>query len=202
MHRPIVGSLKPVRTIAPSGTPVSLEEIKAHCRVDGTDSDTVLTGLLNAAVSHLDGYSGILGRCMVEQSWRVDLADWPTGGLIRLPFPDVTAITSVKYFDADNVERTVDSASYQRVEDALGSLVRLVDDYSTPSVYDDRLDAVQVTFVAGFGNAAAVPAALKVAIMLLVSHWNENREAVVAGGVSELPFAVNALVSPFRRVGV
>lgn len=201
MHRPIVGSLRPVRTVAPSATPVSLSEVKAHCRVDDSDSDTVLTALLNAAVDHLDGYSGILGRCMVEQSWRIDLADWPAGGLIRLPFPDVSAISSIKYYDEDNAEQTVDGANYQRVQDALGSVVRLVDDFDAPAVYDDRLDAVQVTFVAGFGNAAAVPAPLKVAIMLLVSHWNENREAVGAGGFDEMPFGTKALVAPYRRVG-
>ncbi|MFN3549623.1 MAG: head-tail connector protein [Mesorhizobium sp.] len=183
-------------------TPVSLTEVKAHCRVDGTDSDAVLTALLNAAVDHLDGYSGILGRCMVEQSWRVDLADWPAGGLIRLPFPDVSAITSIKYYDEDNAEQTVDGADYQRVQDVLGSVVRLVDNFDAPAVYDDRLDAVHVTFVAGFGNAAAVPAPLKVAIMLLVSHWFEHREASVVGGIAELPFAVSALVAPYRRVGV
>lgn len=42
------------------------------------------------------------------------------------------------------------------------------------------------------------------AVLLLVSHLNENRDAVVAGNMSAaiLPFGVNALVQPFREESV
>jgi uncharacterized phiE125 gp8 family phage protein len=191
--------LSPVRTAAPGATPVSLTEVKAHCRVDGTDSDTVLTLLLAAAVSHLDGWSGILGRCMVTQSWRQDFGGFAS--CLRLPLGPVASITSVQYYDAANAQQTLSTDVYTLRSDALGAYVDLKVGQSWPSSYT-RPDAVSVTYVAGT-DAAEVPAALKAAILLMVSHWNENREAVVTGTIAtELPMSAAALIAPFRRVGV
>lgn len=187
----------PVRTTAPAATPVSLTEVKAHCRVDGTDSDTVLTALLNAAVDHLDGWSGILGRCLVTQTWRQDFASF---GCLRLPLGPVSSIDTITYFDDENAQQTLPDSIYTLRSDALGAFVDLKPDQAWPSVYN-RADAVSVTFIAGTA-AADVPAAIKAAIMLLVSHWNEHREAAIEGGVSELPMGVAALIAPYRRVGV
>lgn len=189
--------LSPVRTAAPSVTPVSLTEVKAHCRVEGTDSDAVLTALLNAAVDHLDGWTGILGRCMVTQTWRQDFSGF---GCMRLPLWPVASISTVTYYDADNAQQTLSTDVYTLRSDALGAYVDLKPDQSWPGVYA-RPDAVSVTFIAGQA-AADVPAALKAAILLLTSHWNENREAVSEGSMSPLPFGVSALIAPYRRVGV
>ena len=56
--------LSPVRTVAPTSTPVSLDEAKIHCRVDHTDEDDLITGLIAAATENLDGCGGILGRAL------------------------------------------------------------------------------------------------------------------------------------------
>jgi uncharacterized phiE125 gp8 family phage protein len=61
--------------------------------------------------------------------------------------------------------------------------------------------AVQVTFVAGYGNAAAVPADLKAAIKLLVGHLYENREAVTLGAMpAELPLGFASVTNRYRRL--
>lgn len=190
--------LVPVRTVAPATTPVSLSDVKAHCRVSHNDDDTVLTSLLNAAVGYLDGWHGVLGRCLVTQTWRQDFAGFSS--CMRLPLGPVASITSITYYDADNVQQTLSAGVYGLFTDERGSYAGLKPGQSWPSVYS-RADAVSVTFVAG-SAAADVPAPIKAAIMLLVGHWNENREAVTAGSMSELPLAVNALISPHRRVGL
>ncbi len=76
---------------------------------------------------------------------------------------------------------------------------------------------VSVTYRAGYettpevpadGEAPAVPAqstvppALKVAILLLVGNWYANHEVSSAPAMIELPFAVSALIAPYRRIGV
>jgi len=59
---------------------------------------------------------------------------------------------------------------------------------------------IEVTFTCRFGdNATDVPASIKVAIMLLATHWYENREAVTGRNLTRLPFAVDRLITPHRR---
>ena len=58
-----------------------------------------------------------------------------------------------------------------------------------------------MTYVAGVADSA-VPAPIKHAILLMVGHWYANREAVAPGQMHEVPMAVDALIRPYRRVGV
>src|SRR5690606_12599307 len=99
--------LAPVRTVAPATMPVSLAEAKAHLRVDHDDQDDLITAQIKAATAYLDGWSGILGRALVTQTWRQDFAGF--GDRLPLPLVPVTAIDSVSYFDGDNVHQTLDA---------------------------------------------------------------------------------------------
>ena len=192
MHRPVL-------VTAPSTTPVTTAEAKAHLRVDHSTEDTLIESLVKAATDHLDGYSGVLGRCLVTQTWRQDFDAFAR--TMRLPLL-AAGITSAIYVDENAAETTITSTNYELQADDLGSFVRFIDDYAFPSGLAETR-ALRVTFTAGYGAAAAVPAAIKAAILLLVGHWYFNREAVVVGiAPAELPMAVNALLAPYRRVGV
>lgn len=190
--------LAPVRITAPSQQPVSLSDVKAHCRVDHNDDDTVLTSLLNGAVAYLDGWGGVLGRCLVTQTWRQDYGSF---GVLRPPLGPVASITSITYYDASNEQQTLSADVYGLFADELGSYVGLKPDQSWPSAYG-RSDAVSVTYVAGTA-AADVPASIKAAILLLTAYWYEYREAAVTGTIAtKLPLSVEALIAPYRRVGL
>jgi uncharacterized phiE125 gp8 family phage protein len=183
----------PVLTVAPTADIVSLAEAKDHLRVESPDEDTLIAGYIAVAVDHLNGWSGVLGRCVITQTWRQDFDGFPCE--IRLPFPDVQAAT-VAYSDCANVSQAF--TGFHLVTDALGSKLILASGQSWPATYD-RPDAVQVRMVAGY---AATPLALKAAILLHVGHLYANREAVAVGvSVAELPMAYDALISPYRRVG-
>lgn len=197
--------LAPVLITPPAMLPVSLAEAKAHLRVDHTDDDSLIGGLIAAATDHLDGWTGILGRCLVEQTWRQDFAAFAT--CLSLPLGPVISISNVTVGGV-----TVDDSDYALLTDAGGrSRVEIAHIASGPG-------AVSVTYKAGYATIpevpangadpaipaqSTVPAALKVAIMLLVGSWYANREIIVVGAtVENLPFAVDALIAPFRRVGV
>lgn len=194
--------LAPVRIAAPAVTPVSLVEAKAHLRVDHEDDDAVITALIGAATDHLDGRTGILGRALVDQTWRQDFNGFR--GCLRLPLAPVAAdgVESVKYFDANNVEQTLAATTYHLLVDALGPFVSLKAGQSWPSTFA-RLDAVSIEFVAGYGDDAKVPDALRVAILMHVAHIYNNPEAVVVGGAAtSLPLGHGALIAPYRRISV
>lgn len=83
-------SLTPTLVTAPTMPPVTLDEVKAHLRVDHSEEDAEIAVLLTAAVGHLDGWRGILGRAIMPQTWRVTV---PSSGSYVLPMPDVTNAT-------------------------------------------------------------------------------------------------------------
>lgn len=83
--------MTPIRTVAPADPVVTLPLLKSYLRVDFDDDDDVIQVLHDAAVSWLDGYRGVLGRCIMPQTWQVAY-DGP--GTYRLPFPDVQTVTA------------------------------------------------------------------------------------------------------------
>lgn len=190
--------LRPVRKTAPAAMPVTVPEVKANSRISGTVDDVLIGALIASAVDHLDGWSGILGRCLIEQVWTYSLRSWPAYG-VALPFPDVSSVV-VKYRDENDTEQTFVGSNYRLVEGASGTEVEWVDGFSAPSM-TKRSDAISIEMTVGYGaDATFVPPAIKQAILLLVGHWYENRETVVVGTiVADLPFAVKALLAPHSR---
>ncbi|MGE0845834.1 MAG: hypothetical protein AB7L41_06160 [Flavobacteriaceae bacterium] len=191
--------LRPVLTVAPAEPAVSMDEIKTYLAIEHGDDDAMLAALRDAAVAHYDGWTGVLGRCLVTQTWRVDLCDWPGSGCIRLPFPDVTAAT-VSYFDEANVEQTVSSSFYELLEDARGAFVRFLNEFTSPGVYDDRSDAVRVTLVAGYGDAAEVPEPVKLAIKMRAGWRYRNRDGLASSDAAEgIDRAADSAAAPYKR---
>lgn len=196
---------RPVLVTPPASTPVSLVEVKEQSLVDHDDQDGKIELLIAAAVSHLDGWTGTLGRALCEQTWRQDYDDFAS--CLRLPLGPVQSIEAVTYIDTDGIEQTVDEADYTLRTDSLGSYVEFGCEYSFPSLNSANA-AVSVEFVAGYpvtDGAWTGPAAIKHAIMLLVAHWFENREAVLTGqgaAATTLPLGVDALLAPYRRIHI
>lgn len=193
-----VARLRPVLVTPASAALMTLAEVKTHLRVDHTDDDTYIQTLINAAVSYLDGYTGRLGRAILEQTWRMDFDGFSTQ--LRLPVGDLMAVSSVTYYDANNAQQTLSANVYQVQTDGLGPYVALKTGQAWPSTYS-RLDAVRVTWTAGYGSAAAsVPVAIKHAAFLLIGTWYDNRASISTNsGVAEVPFTVEALLAPFSK---
>ena len=162
--------MTPVLVTAPAEPVVTLADMKAYLRVTGTAEDTLITALISAAIAHLDGWKGVLGRCIMSQTWAVTASG---AGCIVLPMPDV-------------VSATADYGSGPL------SLTLTVSEVGT-SV--DVADAGTIGFVCAM-SAQQLPAA-QMAIKLLVGHWFSNREAV-GGGETELPLAVSAITGAMR----
>jgi uncharacterized phiE125 gp8 family phage protein len=178
----------------PATTPVSLAEAKTHLRVDHSDDDTLITGLINAAVAHLDGKDGILGRALITQVWELKLDEFCPA--IRLPLPPLATVDAITYVDTDGVTQTLAASEYQVTS---GEPAKIVPAYGK-SWPDTRCEpeAVRVEFTCGYGNAADVPAGIKAAILLHVGTLYRDRETVNIGNIiNELP-AYDALIAPYK----
>lgn len=163
--------------------------------MDTSDEDTLIQSLIDAAVAHLDGWAGLLGRCIITQTWTLGLDRWCDP--IRLPFPDVSSAT-IAYVDTNGTSQSVDAALFEVVADARGRAIWFKDAFTSPSLYSDQKEPITVTIVAGYGAASDVPASVRQAILLLVGHLYENREAVSDITLTAVPMAFDALIGPHR----
>jgi len=193
--------------------PVSVEEAMRQCRItidrddEGNALDQValdevaalLQGYIDAAVYHLNGWTGILGACIGEQTWRQDFDTFER--CLRLPLGPVVSVASVTFRNDDGQISTIANAEYSLQTDAAGdSIVRFRNAYSFPPDALYETGAVSVLYKAGLNP---IPAPIKQAILLMVGAWYENREEVIVGTITaSLPsaVAVDRLISPFRRM--
>lgn len=185
--------LAPVRTLAPANMPVSLAEAKAHLRVEHDDQDDLITAQIRAATAWLDGYAGILGRALITQTWRQEFGRFADH--LPLPLAPVTAIDSVSYFDAGNVQQTLDPGLYDLFANARGAHVALRPGQSWPATFR-RADAVSITFTAGYGAAADVPEPIRQALLLIVQRLFDGADTSIDAAIEH---TVHALIAPYRK---
>lgn len=160
-------------SVGPASEPVTLEEARLHVRADGTLDDASLTDAIKAAREFAEA---VTGKRYVTQTLIYNLDAFPEWE-IQLPEPPLASITSIKYYDEDNIQRTLASTKYRIV--ASRNAVEPEVDEEWPDVYD-KGDSVEITYVVGTA-ASAVPFRIKRGILLLVGHWYANREEVIIG---------------------
>lgn len=195
--------LNSVRTVAPSAALIPVSEARSQVRWDDNDDpevDANLTLLIGAVMSHLDGAGGILGRALVSQTWADTASGFPVGDGFPVALAPLISVAEITYYDADNIRRIFDPGSYSAHSRFDGGYIKRAASVSWPATFV-RDDAVTVTYVAGYGGAATdVPAAIRLAGLMLVAHWFQNREAVLTGTISaSLPIGIERLLRPYMR---
>ncbi len=191
----------------PAVEPLSLAEAKAHCKVDVDDENDLIDTLIIAARQTVETFTH---RALITQTWALkldDFPDWRTSAsawaAIVLPLPPTQSITSITYLDLNGATQTWDPTFYD-TDLPVGpraSPGRVLPAYQQIYPVTRQVpNAVTVTFVAGYGLAVAVPAAMKAAMKLLVGNLWLNREAgqIIRGSADILPFGVDALLWPFK----
>ena len=174
---------------APSVEPITLAEAKLHCRVDGTDDDTLITALIVAARNKAESRTS---RALITQQWRFDL-DRFSVHTIDLPLPPLQSVQSITYLDADGVRQTLAASEHTVVADETPGSILPAYGKSWPGCRVAP-GSVQISFTAGYGVAAAVPQAIKQWMLMYISQWYETRDAEHK---AELGF-VDALLDPYR----
>lgn len=189
------------RTAAPSTGVVTLALVKAALNISHSDDDTYLNHLINTVSALLDGPRGRIGRCYINQSWKVSLRD--PYERIYLAGTPVTSIDSITYIDGNGDTQTFDTANVSLYSQDEQYYIQCNNGIHWPSGLIDRPNALQVTYTAGLGpDETTVPANVAHAAILLVGHYFENREAVTLSTNANVPKAlvegVDALISDER----
>lgn len=183
-----------ILTAGPAEEPVTLGEARAFLRLDDTSEDGLLAALITAARAVLEGETR---RAFVTQSWRLLIDRFPEGAIV-MPLAPVAEVTAIRLVARNGESETVDPALYDLELGAEPPRIHPAARGTWPAP-KKRAGGIAVDFTAGYGGPAAVPQALKHAVLLLVAHWFETRLPVAFEGANEIPFTVGALIAPYRR---
>lgn len=178
----------------PAAEPVSLAEAKAFLRIDDSAEDGLIETLIGAARLHVEG---VTGKAMMAQSWRIVLDLWPVEGWLRLPITPLITVTAVSAIDAHGASHEIGLTQFRSEADRL----ILPPAVAGMPMLQER-QGIEIDYVAGFGDEPEdVPKDLKQAMLGLVAHWHEHRDAViVAGSGAVVPSGFDRLVAQHKRV--
>lgn len=199
----------------PVETPVTLDFVKRHLRIDHDDDDGLLPTYIVAAASWIENY---LGRTLITTTYTMAVGDQPVANawpmtpspllilplayswpplhpmpfrLLRSPFQSFGGIQVVN--SADGTTTTLDPTEYTL--DVASDPARF---HLTGSFGLLRGRHLLVTFTAGYGDTPdKIPRDIQLAVAILVAYIYENRGDM---SMEDLPPALTHLLANHRLV--
>jgi uncharacterized phiE125 gp8 family phage protein len=183
----------------PTIEPVTVEDVQLYSRVTVTAETPLLERLIKTARRQVENDSSVL---LCTQTWLMYLDCFPdyynAGQLkttIEIPLRPVQSVSSIKYYDEAGSLQTFNASKYQVDIASFIARIKPAPGESWPSTESERINAVEIEFVGGFGNAAAVPEPMKQAVSLLVGHYYEHREAAEMMSLNIPPMGYRDLIA-------
>lgn len=178
----------------PEAEPVTLADARAHLllAVEDTQHDTWIAARLPSIRRQAEAATR---RAFMLQRWRLSLDAFPPGegAILLMPSP-VRTVVAVEYVDTAGMTIALEEGVDYQV-DLHGEPARVLPAYGRcwPVTRCDTVNAVQVTFTAGFDDAVAVPAGVKFWILERLATTFAFREQVTAEGKALPPPDFEAL---------
>lgn len=205
---------KLTRLVDAAVEPIALSDAVNWLRVEITDDNDLITGLITAARMDCEQEAG---RSFISTTWELTLDylplsagpfpgfPWPFGGgsgypgrtgandgRIILPMPPLIGITSLTYIDYAGNTQTLDPSAYVASPGTPGSVFPTFGTFFPLS--QPRPAAVNITYTAGYGTEATdVLPPHMLAMRFLLGHYYHHRTSDV-----EIPKAVQRLLNVDR----
>jgi uncharacterized phiE125 gp8 family phage protein len=176
-------------TTGPSSEPLTLSEVKAFLKVDGSDEDGLITLLIQAARESVEKYCTL---ALLPQTITEYFGKFEQYGL-RLSISPLISVTSVTYTAVGSTTQTLSTDIYGTDTAWTPPLIYRKYNQDFPTI-EPGPKSITVTYQAGYANAASVPATLKQAMLLMIADWYDNRQ----DGVKTMPTASQILLDRFR----
>ncbi len=191
-------------SVPPASEPVSLAEAKTYLRITDSDDDALINSLVTAIRQKAETWTR---RLFVTQTWTLWL-DWaPEGAMLPIPLSPLQSVVDIKSYDSANTVSTFDASKYLVDGVSTPGRVGLNDGQTWPNALR-AMNALEIKFVAGFGDASNVPETIKQGILQWVKLLFVNKSKLYesdesTSGLLELnrvpiPPAVMVLWEPYR----
>ncbi|QDP65957.1 MAG: hypothetical protein GOVbin631_18 [Prokaryotic dsDNA virus sp.] len=194
-------------TVAPAELPVTVSEFKEFAKISFDDEDALIAAYLQTATDLAEAYTG---RWFVERTARGDFQTLLCTRLEQGPFIQINksplqSITSVETWNEST--ESYDAFTDYKLKDYI-TYPRLLFPNSFPDsswwLHGTELPRpIRVTFVAGYGDASAVPQPIKIAIMMMSNALFEDRgDCECAESKGSVGGAARSLLAPYRILEV
>ena len=163
----------PILTVidtAPTAEPITLTDAKEQLRIDHTDHDFMITGLIKAAREQIEA---MCGRAIVQQTRIAYFDRWPDK-VFNLLYPEIRSITYIKYTDADGDEETYGSDNYALDPGSEPGRIVLGYNKTWPSATLNNEDyPIEIKYISGYAPDGAdltanVPERIKLVMKMLI----------------------------------
>lgn len=195
---------------------VSLAEAKQHLRVNQSNDDAYISGLIEMALqtcsqyvgysirkaSVVYGYDSLVGQPSIMNP--VNGTQQPVGNLLRIP-SRVLSLTTVQYIDDNNAIQSF--TDYIVSPEPFGQFGRTLFFNTAPTTITDDVTKYLATVTEGFevssgegiNESDVFPQAIKFAALLLVGQYYDNRQSIVTGTIqSRLEYGFQYLLDGYK----
>lgn len=182
-----------LKIITPVSTePITLHEVRQHLRLPETDAeDALLLSLIKTARSYCEHYTR---RALAGQTLEFYPNLFHDADPIELPCPPLQRVIEISYKDKTGDETFLPPSSYLVDTSSEPGRIMPAAGKSWPAFTPYPSLPIRIRFFSGYDN---LPFSIRLAILLLVGHWYENREAT--GNTNSLiDFSVHSLLAPYR----
>ena len=195
----------------PAGLAVPLDTFKEHAKTNASVSDALLTLYLEAAIKYGEQ---LTRRDFVNRTYKTfrdifpgtqvfNLNSLANSGNVgfELRRSKLQTVNSVKYLK-DTVLTTVASTVFYNTSENDYSKLLTLPNQAWPTDADNRLQAIEIEFVAGFGiDDTFVPDCIQEAIMLHATQMLENKgDCEDVSGSAGLKAVVNSLPAAAKLI--
>lgn len=192
-------------------------EVQSYLRLDGTDDQPLVLGLIDAVTSRVEEF---IGRKLISQVWSIyydffpkaDKQDaWWDGvrdgapqdlyaqiNHLNLPFGPCSTVSFFRTYDENDSTYAFDSSLYTLDTISGKPKIALKIGQTWPSTTIRPVNGIHIKGTFGFGTASsAVPQAIKEAVKITVANLYEHRGEMKPD--EGLPSTAQMLLGPFRR---
>lgn len=180
-----------VSATPPHVEPVTLEQARYQCGIlpDESYFDSQLSDLISEAREYAEEYCNVRFAEVALTIEGDEFAD-----LARLPTGPIQSLSAIRFISPSGSAEVLDSEMYRLHRDGIEPFVSLAPGARWPA--RERGSRIIIEGVFGGG----VPLSVRRAMLMLISHWFVNRDAVVTGTIATtIPMGVDALLSNHRR---
>ena len=185
------------RTVDSTIDLISLDDAKLHLRVDHHDDDSLIDAIRKSSRKWAEKYAE---RSFLTQTWVRNLDVFPdSSDVIELLNGPVQSVTTLKYFDEDDVQQTWGASNFRVDINSQVARIEAVDSF--PDTFD-RIDAIEITYLAGETALANVDQEIITAVKVFIADLYQNRESFIKGTQVNMIDIVKMLLNQFKVYNV